>query len=512
VEPASASLMLNGVRLDPEAGTLVRDGAPVALRARSFALLCHLALNRDRVVGKSDLLDAVWPDVTVTEDSLTQAVRDIRVAIGDEAGRVLRTVRGRGYQLVPDPDTAQEPPSGHLPRVAVLPFRDAGGPAERRPMLDALTETITAGLSRFRLLSVLSRHSAFAAAGASAGDSLAAARRIGADYVIDGTAWPSATGLKVSLALTSVEDGRLLWSERYDLEGAEVLGLQDLAPRQIVARLFATVQADGVARRRADPPERLSAFEHLARGLAHLRSYGEGVNEAAREHFARAIALDPSFGVAHSYWAVAELAVHDYRLAPPAVMRAARAAAEHALTLAPDEATTWRLAGYIRGLMRDYAAGEAAVRRALALNPSDAEAMLDMALTCLFQSRPAEAIGWLTRLEQIDPLYPSYVEVTRANALYDLRRYDEAAQALQRLPHLSVRNWGLLAACHAQLGRRDEALRDLDEAEAMEPGWDHVGAFEATYAEQGRGVDHRLDGIRKALAYRVGAVERPGHS
>ena len=69
-----------------------RDGALVPVRAKTFALLAHLAANAGRVLGKAALLDAVWPDVTVTEDSLTQAVRDLRRAIGDERGEVVRTI------------------------------------------------------------------------------------------------------------------------------------------------------------------------------------------------------------------------------------------------------------------------------------------------------------------------------------------------------------------------------------------------------------------------------------
>ena len=62
--------------LDLSKGALTSDGEPVRLRAKSFHLLCHLAHNAGRVVPKNELLESVWPDVVVTDDSLTQAVKE----------------------------------------------------------------------------------------------------------------------------------------------------------------------------------------------------------------------------------------------------------------------------------------------------------------------------------------------------------------------------------------------------------------------------------------------------
>jgi len=63
-------------------------GARIELRNRSFGVLRHLATNAGRVVTKDELLNVNWPGVTVTEDSLTQCISEIRRALGD-AGRDL---------------------------------------------------------------------------------------------------------------------------------------------------------------------------------------------------------------------------------------------------------------------------------------------------------------------------------------------------------------------------------------------------------------------------------------
>jgi DNA-binding winged helix-turn-helix (wHTH) protein len=81
---------------------LRREGRPVPLQPRVFDLLVCLLRNRDRVVGKGELRRAVWGEAEVSAFAVTQAVKALRRAVGDDgtAQRVIRTVRGRGYRFV----------------------------------------------------------------------------------------------------------------------------------------------------------------------------------------------------------------------------------------------------------------------------------------------------------------------------------------------------------------------------------------------------------------------------
>ena len=94
-------IIINGMALD-SASEVLRDtsGAEISLRAQSFAVLKHLALNADRIVTKDELMDAVWPGTAVTENSLVQCIHEIRRALGDESQSILKTMARRGYRLV----------------------------------------------------------------------------------------------------------------------------------------------------------------------------------------------------------------------------------------------------------------------------------------------------------------------------------------------------------------------------------------------------------------------------
>ena len=83
---------------------LMRGGRPVKLEPKVFSVLLYLLQNRDRVVTKNDLLDALWPGEFVTESALPRAVTAARRGVGDDRTRqwAIRTVHGRGYQFVAD--------------------------------------------------------------------------------------------------------------------------------------------------------------------------------------------------------------------------------------------------------------------------------------------------------------------------------------------------------------------------------------------------------------------------
>jgi DNA-binding winged helix-turn-helix (wHTH) protein len=81
---------------------LDRQGAVIPLRPRAWLVLKFLAQRAGRLVEKNELLEEVWADCVVTEDSLVQAIGDIRRALGDAGRTALRTLPRRGYILVPD--------------------------------------------------------------------------------------------------------------------------------------------------------------------------------------------------------------------------------------------------------------------------------------------------------------------------------------------------------------------------------------------------------------------------
>jgi DNA-binding winged helix-turn-helix (wHTH) protein len=88
-----------GYTLDVARHSLRAADREVALRPKSFKLLRYLVENPDRLVTKEELLKAIWPNVVVTDESLTHCIRDVRQAIGDSQQTVIATVPRHGYRF-----------------------------------------------------------------------------------------------------------------------------------------------------------------------------------------------------------------------------------------------------------------------------------------------------------------------------------------------------------------------------------------------------------------------------
>lgn len=116
--------------LDLRWGGLFEPRGEIELRPKTFEVLCYLVANAGRLVRKSEIMDEVWPRVTVSDGSLTQCISEIRSALGDHAQQMIKTVARRGYvfaapvSLSSPSGTASEPPAGS----AIAAIAAAGHP------------------------------------------------------------------------------------------------------------------------------------------------------------------------------------------------------------------------------------------------------------------------------------------------------------------------------------------------------------------------------------------------
>jgi DNA-binding winged helix-turn-helix (wHTH) protein len=85
--------------LDFVRGCLRAGGQDIELRPKSFEVLCYLVHNAGRLVAKQELFDAIWPNVIVTGDSISQCIRELRAKLGDSNHSLIKTVSRRGYLL-----------------------------------------------------------------------------------------------------------------------------------------------------------------------------------------------------------------------------------------------------------------------------------------------------------------------------------------------------------------------------------------------------------------------------
>ncbi|WP_292556529.1 winged helix-turn-helix domain-containing protein, partial [Mesorhizobium sp.] len=196
----------SGHRLDLHRGRLQRGGHDVDLRAKSLSLLVYLLENAGRVIGKDELVNAVWPNIAVSDDSLTQCMKDIRKALGAEADGLIRTVLRRGYVIDEErvrrledrvATAAGEGTADDKPSIAVLPFENLSGDPAQDYFADGMVDEITTALSRMRWLFVIARNSSFAYKGQADGVKRAGAE-LGVRYVLTGSVRKAADHIRLT--------------------------------------------------------------------------------------------------------------------------------------------------------------------------------------------------------------------------------------------------------------------------------------------------------------------------
>jgi adenylate cyclase len=275
--------------------------------------------------------------------------------------------------------------------------------------------------------------------------------------------------VRITAQLIEATSSAHLWAEHYDRSLDDIFAVQDDVAQMIVSALVGRIQEAGVERSSRMPTASLTAYDCLLRGLAHFRAYAEDENQRACEMFERAVAIDPRYGLAHSYLALVRVTIHGSATASAEVLDAAFADATHAIELDPQESRCHRILSTICLYRREYDMADQHVRRALDLNSNDADALMQKGRVLAMRGRPEEALCWLEAAVRLNPLFPPWYNAHFGIALYSLGRFAEAAQALRRMPYSGTWSRARLAACYAQLERKAEAQAAVAEILRLQP-------------------------------------------
>jgi DNA-binding winged helix-turn-helix (wHTH) protein len=485
--------------LDLNRSSLTGSGKEVTLRPKPQALLAYLAANQGRVIPKGELLDAVWPDVFVTEDSLTQTIREVRKALGPDNENIVRTISKRGYLLEAEPERA--PSFRPLPMVAVLRFRNPTEHDIWTTSVDMLAEDLIGGLGRFRSMAVLARHSSFTLTSGDPGVLEAARERLGADFVIEGTVRSFDDHARLSVSLVETRTATVRWGDDFEISTRSgKLVTRDLQEK-ITARLAARlddVRADQAVSKR---PTDLVSDELMMQGLSILRRNNPSEYAKAGELLQSAVTREPSNGLAMAHLAFSTVMQRGFGRAAIPDLTPALELAARAVTLAPEQPTAHRVLSFVQMYRREFAAAEFHMRKSLELNPYDADSLDQMGYLLTLRGRPQEALTWIDRAIVLNPIHPSWYEHDRAFALYLLGEYRKAADAIELspIPPAWMRAW--LAACYAQLGDMVAAKRHADLITETDPHFSAVDFARKNGAAFEHASDHRhfAEGILLAL-------------
>lgn len=485
---------------------LRREGVSVHIEPQVFDVIVHLVRNRDRVVSKDELIDAVWNGRVISEAAFSSRINGARRVLGDNGTDQLfiRTLHRRGFRFVADVQAVEasdadairlvpEHPAAasdvlarpsistdvsHLddvvseavkveansrPSIAVLPFTNMSNDPENDYFSYGLTEDIIRLLARNRWLSVISRHSTIGFQGRVI-DARDVGATLGVNYVMSGSVRKSRDTVRITAELTRAADGTQLWSDKYELHLENIFDIQEEMARQIAATIEPELSKEEQQLAARKAPESLDAWDCYQRGLWNLWRFTTPGFDSAETYFQRAIAADPDFARGHGALGYVNIqrSLYDDPKDRPARLETALRQARFAVSL--DELDCFCHCALGRALCLTHQNDEAlaAIDQSLELNPSFAQGYFAQGFNLLWHGREIEAETLLDRATMLSPRDShlwSFHHV-RSWTHFSLGEYDiavEFARRAIRQPNATYRAFATLAASLGRLGDKAQA-------------------------------------------------------
>ena len=432
----SHTYVFDRFRLQTGRHELCRDGKPVALEPKAFAVLTQLLAHEGELLARDTLLDAVWGHRYVTPGVLSRSIAQLRRGLEDDCDHphYIQTVHALGYRFiapvrlegtpatneaVPSP-AASIAPAGVLVAepeadvhavslpVAVLPFVNMSDDPEQAYFSDGITEDIITELSRWHMLAVRSRAASFRYRGVAV-DVRQVARELAVRFIVEGSVRRMGDCVRITVQLIDAEAGNHVWAEKYDSSLSQLFAVQDEVVCRIVGTLVGRVQACDAERARRKPPSSLAAYECVLKGNASAMGAARGVcggNTPVRTGGVAGSGLRPGACVAccDALFALVRRPHRGRRSARRGfragnAWRRARSGRKHLPLLACPGASPARR-------IRPVPAADTARR---GTQPPNQWNMADMGMMLNYAGEPEQALDWFARALHVDPYFdPSW--------------------------------------------------------------------------------------------------------
>jgi eukaryotic-like serine/threonine-protein kinase len=356
--------------------------------------------------------------------------------------------------------------------VAVLPFVNASGDPNTEYLSDGITESLINSLSQVPHLTVKSRDSAFMYKGKET-DARTVGRDLDVRAVFKGRVMQRGDILAISAELIDAQNDNHLWGQQYTRKVTDVVGLEEGIAKEMTTALRMRLTGDDEKRMAKGHTANPEAYQDYLEGRYWWnKRTEEGLNKAI-EYFQHAIEKDPAYALAYSGLADCYSSLANFDFAPPMeAFPKAKKAAQKALELDDTLAEAHTSMGLIKTVYDwDWSGAEREIRRAIELNPSDADAHMTYGTTLRKLGRFDEAVAEQKRALELDPLSLGN-NMELGATFYLARRYDQAIaqeqKTLEMDPNFLPAHFNLGLA-YLQKSMYREAMAEFKKALAISP-------------------------------------------
>jgi len=556
----SSAFLFDDIRVEPATFRVFKAGQAIQLEPKALRLLLFMIENRDRAVGKEEILNTVWNGTYVTENALTREIGKLRKLLGDDpkAPKYIETVHTLGYRFIADLDDAsseETPVKAQAPQGETANSRENTAPKRahsHRALKAALTIAIALGLisaivgwkRRSKIVSPPPAAAANSVAilpfktsvpgeeylGVEIADTLVTRlsngtklsvrpinaalhyermnqdpRTIGSlmkvDYVLYGEI--DRTGQHMSTHLIRVQDGVALLDERYDEKFDDIFRLEDSLCAKVLHSLLVTLDHEETQSLQKRYTKNQQAYESFLKAHFFMNSTRRPDTEESIRLFQEAINLDPKYAMAYAGLSDCYMRLRSYGDPPADFVPKSRAAVMKALELDETVAYAHSMLGRIAYQYDwDFSRAEREYARARELEPKLTHAWFGSLLLILNHANEAEA-------EQLkfEQFLPFSMSTSLAQHFYFTGQYDRAIDNLNgklaaNVNTPSLHEW--LGLAYEQQSRSQQAIDEFQQAISLSNGVDGLGSLGHLYAKSGKKEEaqkvlQKIDEVAKHL-------------
>lgn len=354
--------------------------------------------------------------------------------------------------------------------IAVLPFVNLSGDPTQEFFSDGMTEEITSALAKVKGLQVVGRTSAFEFKGQNK-DLRAIGQALGATNILEGSVRKSGNRVRITGQLIRADNGRHIWTENYDRELTDVFATQDDIARSIAGALRVPLGLQAgeslVANRTVDT----ASYQDYLRAKAQVRARGGSTSFAAsiallEQVVARVPDYSPAWALLAQAYAQEPIfstnpasAEEQRQIAEAAVLRA-EAAGRRAIALDPLDANAYIGLAYIRATSGKYLEAEDLYKQAAKLDAFNPELLHLYGLTVAVVGRLNEAAAMRQRLKALEPFVPIYNAIT-VRIMFAAGQLEAALATTKAVPAEYLSRTISAERIYAAMGRNEEAAQTL---------------------------------------------------
>jgi serine/threonine protein kinase/tetratricopeptide (TPR) repeat protein len=410
----------------------------------------------------------------------------------------------------PSPDAAKS--------IAVLPFANLSPDPEDEFLSDGITEEIITSLAKLQGLRVAARTSTFQYRHRGE-DVSAIGERLGVGSVLEGSLRRDGRRLRVTAQLIDVASGYHLWSERYDREMADVFAIEDEIAQCIAQALEVVLGERAGPLPCRVPTADVRAYEYYLKGRQFFGQTRRKSLEYAAAMFERAIAIDPSYALAHAGLADCSSMLAMYYPPGEAELARADAASLRALEHAPDLAEAHEARGFALWIQKRTDEAVVEFETAIRLDPKQFEARYFYARLCFQKGETEKAARLFEEAASVREDYQA--RFFAAQSYVALGRAAEAEAAYRRAyavaeDHLTLnpddpRAATMCAVALCRTGQPEKGLACAEQAVAIDP--EDAGVrynVACLYALEGK-LEEAITSLEEAFRHGFGNAEWIAH-